>query len=89
MRTILLPSGNLLVPVELDEPADGSGLRELDRSTRNTADNRRSPSRGRGLPGSPRCMIPPDDPEATTPASDTTLTVVAKTLCGTRHTMQA
>jgi hypothetical protein len=29
MRTILLPSGNLLVPVEPDDPADGFGLREL------------------------------------------------------------
>jgi hypothetical protein len=29
IRTILLPSGNLLVPVELDDPADGFGLREL------------------------------------------------------------
>jgi hypothetical protein len=29
VRTILLPSGHLLVPVELDDPADGFGLREL------------------------------------------------------------
>jgi hypothetical protein len=29
LRTILLPSGNLLVPVEPDDPADGFGLREL------------------------------------------------------------
>jgi hypothetical protein len=29
VRTILLPSGSLLVPVELDDPADGFGLREV------------------------------------------------------------
>jgi hypothetical protein len=29
MRTILLPSGPLLVPVEPDDPADGFGLREI------------------------------------------------------------
>jgi hypothetical protein len=29
VRTILLPSGNLLVPVEPDDPADGFELREL------------------------------------------------------------
>jgi hypothetical protein len=29
MRTILLPSGNLLVPVEPDDPGDGFGLREV------------------------------------------------------------
>jgi hypothetical protein len=29
MLTILLPSGNLLVPVEPDDPADGFRLREL------------------------------------------------------------
>jgi hypothetical protein len=28
VRTLLLPSGNLLVPVEPDDPTDGFGLRE-------------------------------------------------------------
>jgi hypothetical protein len=29
MRATLLPNGNLLIPVELDDPDEGAGLREI------------------------------------------------------------
>jgi hypothetical protein len=29
MRCIRLPNGNLLIPVEPDDPAEGSGMREV------------------------------------------------------------